>query len=220
MATLLGLTGVACHIPLVIQRADGACTTDPELYSYAPPATARAFGETGVMKPLGMLYDHGMLKKMRFPPRTEESMAHSTFDQCGAGFALFTNFIQDWVLHPMLQNEEAFAAFAAVFPELLELVVDGVPQVENYTVKHVVSVPANNQMPLQATHADSPSPYRRWIIVHNATLSTIVNSAFSAMHASGIIFSKKNVENHAISYGAGNTETRHANRAIGGGVCA
>ena len=84
-------------------------------------------------------------------------MAHSRFDQFGASFAVFGNPIQDWVLHPMLQDEEAFAAFAAVFPELSELVVDSRPQVEDYTVKHVVSVPANNQMPHQAIHADSPS---------------------------------------------------------------
>jgi hypothetical protein len=97
------------------------------------------------------------------------------------------------------QNDAAFAAFAAVFPELSKLVVDGVVQVENYTVKHVVSVPANNQMPLQATHADPPSPYPRMIVVDNATLSTIENSAFSAMYASGIILSKNRVENLAIS---------------------
>ena len=160
-----------------------------------------------------------MLKKMPVPPRTEESMAHSTFDQCGAGFALFTNFIQDWVLHPMLQDEEAFAAFAAVFPELLKLVVDGVPQVENYTVKHVVSVPANNQMPHQAIHADSPSLYRRMIIVGGVTLSTIENSAFSEQHAEGNIFSKNHVENNGISTPAGNYEIKRANRAIGGDVC-
>jgi hypothetical protein len=94
-----------------------------------------------------------MLKKMRIPPRPEESMAHAEFDQCGASFAVFGNLIQDWDLHPMLQNDAAFAAFAAAFPELSKLVVDGVVQVENYRVKHVVSVPANNQMPLQATHA-------------------------------------------------------------------
>ncbi len=90
---------------------------------------------------------------MRIPPRPEESMAHAEFDQCGASFAVFGNLIQDWDLHPMLQNDAAFAAFAAAFPELSKLVVDGVVQVENYRVKHVVSVPANNQMPLQATHA-------------------------------------------------------------------
>ena len=145
-------------------------------------------------------------------------MAHSRFDQFGASFAVFGNPIQDWVLHPMLQDEEAFAAFAAVFPELLKLVVDGVPQVENYTVKHVVSVPANNQMPHQAIHAESPSLYRRMIIVGGVTLSTIENSAFCAMHASGIIFSKNHVEHLAISNAAGNTETRRANRAIGDDV--
>ncbi len=39
----------------------------------------------------------------------------------------------------MLQNDAAFAAFAAVFPELSKLVVDGVVQVENYTVKSTSS---------------------------------------------------------------------------------
>ncbi len=45
-----------------------------------------------------------MLKKMRYPTRSEESMAHAEFDQCGAGYAVFGNLIQDWVVHPMLQN--------------------------------------------------------------------------------------------------------------------
>jgi hypothetical protein len=216
VATLLGLTGVACHIPLVIQRADGACTTHPELHSNAPSATARAFGETGVMKPLGMRYDHGMLKQMRFPPRSEQSMAHSRFDRFGASYAVFGNLIQDWDLHPMLQKEAAFAAFAAVFPELSKLVVDGVPQVENYTVKHVVSVPAHNQMPHQAIHADSASPYRRTIIVRGVTLSSREDSDFAAMYASGIILRKTNVENLTISTGEGNAKTRRANRDIGG----
>ena len=217
--TLLGLSAAADHIPLVIQRADGACTTLPELHRYAPSATARAFGETGVMKPLGMRYDHGMLKQMRFPPRSEQSMAHSRFDRFGANYGLFGNLIQDWDLHPMLQKEAAFAAFAAVFPELSKLVVDGVPQVENYTVKHVVSVPASNQMPHQAIHADSPSPYPRAITVRGVTLSSRENSDFSAMYASGIILSKTNVENLTISTGEGNAKTRRANRDIGGDVC-
>ena len=52
VARLLGLEDAACHIPLVIQRADGACTTHPELHSYAPSATARAFGKTGTLDKL------------------------------------------------------------------------------------------------------------------------------------------------------------------------
>jgi hypothetical protein len=104
VARLLGLEDAACHIPLVIQRADGACTTHPELHSYDPSAaaaaTARAFGETGTLDKLGLLYSHCMLKKMRIPPRSEESTAHAEFDQCGASFAVFGNLIQDWDLHP------------------------------------------------------------------------------------------------------------------------
>ena len=146
-------------------------------------------------------------------------MAHSRFDQFGASYAVFGNPIQDWVLHPMLENPAAFAAFADVFPELSKLVVDGVPQVENYTVKHVVSVPASNQMPHQAIHADSPSPYPRAITVRRVTLSSRENSDFSAMYASGIILSKTNVESLAISTGEGNAKTKRANRAIGGDVC-
>jgi hypothetical protein len=41
----------------------------------------------------------------------------------------------------------AFAACAAVFPDLSKLVIDGVPQVAKYTAKHVASdpsLPANN----------------------------------------------------------------------------
>jgi hypothetical protein len=217
--TLLGLSAAADHIPLVIQRADGACTTHPEQHRYAPSATARTFGETSVVTALGLLYSHGMLKKMRFPMRSEQLMAHSRFDRFDASYAVFGNPIQDWDLHPMLENPAAFAAFAAVFPELSKLVVDGVPQVENYTVKHVVSVPASNQMPHQAIHADSPSPYPRAITVRGVTLSSRENSDFSAMYASGIILSKTNVESLAISTGEGNAKTKRANRTIGGDVC-
>ena len=121
----------------------------------------------------------------------------------------------------MLQNEATFAAFAAVFPDLVKLIVDGVAQVENYTVKHVVSVPANNQIPHQAVHADPPSPYPRTIVVSAATISSSKESDFSARHKKeGIIFSKNHIQNLAISNAAGNTETRRANRAIGGDVCA
>ena len=219
--TLLGLTNTACrHTPLIIQRAvDGACTTYPGLHCYDAAATARAFGETGAMDALGLLYDYRMLRKMVYPMRAEESMEHSGFDQCGPSYAVFGNLIQDGIPHPMLQDGATFAAFAAVFPDLPKLVVDGEAQVANYTAKHVVSVPANNHMPHQAVHADPPSEFPRWIIVHNATLSTIENSAFSEQHAEGIIFSKNNVESHAISTAAGNNETRRANRAIGGDVC-
>ena len=103
---LLGLTNTACrHTPLIIQRAvDGACTTYPGLHCYDAAATARAFGETGAMDAIGLLYKHCMLKKMRYPTRSEESMALAEFDQCGAGYAVFGNLIQDWVVHPMLQN--------------------------------------------------------------------------------------------------------------------
>ena len=218
---LLGLTNTACrHTPLVIQRAvDGACTTYPGLHCYDAAATARAFGETGAMDAIGLLYKHCMLKKMRYPTRSEESMAHSTFDQCGPSYAVFGNLILDGALHPMLQNPKAFAVFAEFFPELPKLVVDGVAQVANYAAKHVVSVPANNQMPHQAIHADPPSEFPRSIIVQNATLSTIENAAFSALHASGIIFSKNYVENLTISTGEGNVRTKRANRDIGDGVC-
>jgi hypothetical protein len=218
---LLGLTNTACrHTPLIIQRAvDGACTTYPGLHCYDAAATARAFGETGAMDAIGLLYKHCMLKKMRYPTRSEESMAHSTFDQCGPSYAVFGNLILDGALHPMLQNPKAFAVFAEFFPELPKLVVDGVAQVANYAAKHVVSVPANNQKPHQAIHADPPSEFPRSIIVQNATLSTIENAAFSALHASGIIFSKNYVENLTISTGEGNVRTKRANRDIGDGVC-
>jgi hypothetical protein len=83
----------------------------------------------------------------------------------------------------------------------------------------VVSVPANNQMPHPAIHADMPSNFPRTIIVRGVTLSSREDSDFSAMYASGIIFSKKHVENLAISTGEGNAQTRRANRAIGGRVC-
>ncbi len=109
--TLLGLADAACHVPLVIRReGDGACTIHPELHSYAASATARAFrrnwriGRAPV--PLRPLH----AKKMRYPPRAEQSMAHSGFDQCGASFAVFGNLILDEALHPMLQNGAAFAA--------------------------------------------------------------------------------------------------------------
>ena len=95
VARLLGLEDAACHIPLVIQRADGACTTHPELHSYAASATVGAFGKTGTLDKLGLLYSHCMLKKMHLPPRSEESMKHAAFDQCGASFAVFGNLIQD-----------------------------------------------------------------------------------------------------------------------------
>jgi hypothetical protein len=171
------------------------------------------------MDAIGLLYKHCMLKKMRYPTRSEESMAHSTFDQCGPSYAVFGNLILDGALHPMLQNPKAFAVFAEFFPELPKLVVDGVAQVANYAAKHVVSVPANNQKPHQAIHADPPSEFPRSIIVQNATLSTIENAAFSALHASGIIFSKNYVENLTISTGEGNVRTKRANRDIGDGVC-
>jgi hypothetical protein len=47
---------------------------------------------------------------MRYPPRAEQSMAHSGFDQCGASFAVFGNLVLGKALHPMLQNGAAFAA--------------------------------------------------------------------------------------------------------------
>ena len=57
LETPLGLEDAACHILLIIQRADGACTTHLELHSYAPSAAARAFGEIGVKTAaLGLLY--------------------------------------------------------------------------------------------------------------------------------------------------------------------
>ena len=148
-----------------------------------------------------------MLKKMLYPKRAEQ-MEHrdSGFDECGPSFGVFVNLIQDGIPHPMLQTGLAFTAFAAVFPDLSKLVVDGVAQVENYTANHVVSVPAHNQMPHQANQADPPSEFHRAIIVVAATLSRSENSAFSAPYAEGIIFSKNKLENNAISTAAGNNE--------------
>jgi hypothetical protein len=106
-----------------------------------------------------------MLKKMLYLMRAKQSMEHSECDQCGASYALFTNLVLDWVL----QNRVAFGAFAAVFPYMPKLVV---PQVAGYSAKHVVSVPANNQMPHQAVHADPPSNFPRAIVVYVATPSS------------------------------------------------
>jgi hypothetical protein len=225
VATLLGLSNAACHIPLVIQReTDGRCITLDGLHCYAARATEGAFGSTdgpgsGAMSKLGVLYDAGMLRSMRYPRRSVESKGHSEFDQCGASFAVFANLISGGKLHPKLRDPATFAVFAAVFPELLRLVVDGVPQVSDYTVKHVVSDVATTGRPHQAAHTDPPSPCPRMIVADTATLPSSENSEFCTKYASGIIFSKNNFENLAISTPLGNTETKKSNLSIGAGVC-
>jgi hypothetical protein len=208
--TLLRLTDVTCHIPLIQRAVDGACTTQLELHSYDASAHWRNWRIGGARVPLL----HSMLKKMRFVMRAKQSMEHSECDQCGASYALFTNLVLDWVLRPMLQNRVAFGAFAAVFPYVPKLVVDGVPQVASYSAKHVVSVPANNPMPYQAAHADPPSNFPRAIIVRGVTLSSSESSDFSARHEEGTIFSKNSVENVPISTPAGNRQRPdHARQA-------
>ena len=126
MATLLGLSNAACHIPLVIQREmDGQCITLDGLHCYDKRATEGAFGSTdapgnGTMSKLGVLYDYDMFKSMRYPLRSVASMRHSEFDQRerGASYAVFANFISNGKLHSKLQDTATFAKFVAVFPEL------------------------------------------------------------------------------------------------------
>jgi hypothetical protein len=219
VATLLGLSAETARIPLVIERAgDGECTTDDGLQCYTGTATAGAFGTTDALDMLAFLYDERMFRSMLYPRRSAESMEHATFDR-GKAFAVYTNLISGGVLHPRLQDRATFERFVAKFPELANLVVDGKVQVAEYTLKHVTSAEATNSAAHQALHTDPPSNCARTVVVYGVTLSGADEAVFCARHAVGIIASKKNVENHAISTPEGNVQTRAWNMSIGADVC-
>jgi hypothetical protein len=216
----LGLSAETDQIPLVIRRSgDGKCTTHDGLHCYAQPATARAFGTTGALDTLAFLYRKCMFKKMLYPARSEASMGCSEFVHRGAAFAVFTKLISGGVLHPTLQDPGEYAEFVVVFPELEMLVVDGIAQVADYTIKHVTSVEETNTTAHQALHTDSPSAGKRTVVASSAVMSDVEEAAFCARHAKGIIASFNRVENITISTTAGNTQMRAWNQSIGESVC-
>ena len=221
MATLLGLSAETARIPLVIERGgDGECTTNLGLQCYTATATAGAFGTTGALDMLAFLYDESMFKSMLFPRRPANSMEHPTFDR-GKAFAVYTNLISGGVLHPRLQDPATFERFVDKLPELGNLVVDGKVQVAEYTLKHVTSAEETNSAAHHSMHTDPPSDCRgdRTVVVYGVTLSGADEAEFCARHADGIIASKKNVENHAISTPGGNAQTQKWNTSIGADVC-
>jgi hypothetical protein len=128
--TQLGLSAAADHIPLVIRRAgDGACTTHPELHSYAASATARAFGETGALDgawvPLQPL--HAEEDAVPDAVRGVDGARRVRPVRCGLRSVRKP--------HSRLGRASDAAKWGRLqrlsFPELSKPIVDGVPQVEN-----------------------------------------------------------------------------------------
>ena len=112
-------------------------------------------------------------------------MVHPGFDQCGPSYAVFGNPILDGALHPMLMGQRLRSS-----PPPSHICRSSRRRWRSAS-REPRSSTANNQMPHQAVHADLPSPWPRTIIVDAVTLSSSEDSAISARHEKGIIFSKK-----------------------------